>query len=46
LVDRPDQAASYPGIAADYRRAFATLKALQCDETELKRQETDGWAAK
>jgi metallo-beta-lactamase class B len=91
LVDRPDQAASYPGIAADYRRAFATLKALHCDvflgahgayfgmlakldrikagarenvwidpagyqaavaereqafETELKRQETDGGAAK
>src|SRR3984957_6955329 len=31
LVDRPDQPASYPGIAADYRRTFATLKALQCD---------------
>jgi metallo-beta-lactamase class B len=31
LVDRPDQAASYPGIAADYRRTFATLKGLQCD---------------
>jgi metallo-beta-lactamase class B len=91
LVDRLDQPASYPGIAADYRRAFATLKALQCDvflgahgayfgmlakldrikagarenvwidpagyqtavaereqafETELKRQETDGGAAK
>jgi metallo-beta-lactamase class B len=31
LVDRPDQPASYPGIAADYRRTFATLKALHCD---------------
>jgi metallo-beta-lactamase class B len=31
LVDRPDQPASYPGIAADYRRTFATLKALRCD---------------
>jgi len=31
LVDRPQQPASYPGIAADYRRTFATLKALQCD---------------
>jgi len=31
LVDRPQQAASYPGIADDYRRTFATLKALQCD---------------
>jgi len=31
LVDRPDQAASYPGIAADYRRTFATLKGLPCD---------------
>jgi metallo-beta-lactamase class B len=31
LVDRPDQSASYPGIAADYRRTFATLKGLHCD---------------
>jgi metallo-beta-lactamase class B len=31
LVDRPDLPASYPGIAADYRRTFATLKGLQCD---------------
>jgi metallo-beta-lactamase class B len=31
LVDHPDQAASYPGIAADYRRTFALLKGLQCD---------------
>jgi metallo-beta-lactamase class B len=31
LVDRPGESASYPGIAADYRRTFATLKALQCD---------------
>jgi metallo-beta-lactamase class B len=31
LVDRPEQPASYPGIADDYRRTFATLKALQCD---------------
>jgi metallo-beta-lactamase class B len=31
LVDRPEQPASYPGIAADYRRTFATLKGLQCD---------------
>jgi metallo-beta-lactamase class B len=25
------QPASYPGIAADYRRSFATLKGLPCD---------------
>lgn len=31
LVDRPNQPASYPGIAADYRRSFATLKGLPCD---------------
>jgi metallo-beta-lactamase class B len=31
LVDRPDQPASYPGIATDYKRTFATLKGLQCD---------------
>jgi metallo-beta-lactamase class B len=31
LVDRPEQPASYPGIAADYRRTFTTLKALHCD---------------
>ena len=31
LVDRAGQPASYPGIAADYRRAFATLEGLPCD---------------
>jgi metallo-beta-lactamase class B len=31
LVDRPGKLASYPGIAADYERGFATLKALPCD---------------
>jgi metallo-beta-lactamase class B len=31
LVDRPAQPASYPGIAADYRHTFATLKQLPCD---------------
>jgi metallo-beta-lactamase class B len=31
LVDRPEHPASYPGIADDYRRTFATLKALPCD---------------
>jgi metallo-beta-lactamase class B len=31
LVDHPGRPASYPGIAADYRRTFATLKGLQCD---------------
>jgi metallo-beta-lactamase class B len=31
LVDRPGQPASYPGIADDYRRTFATLKRLPCD---------------
>ena len=30
-VDHPWRPASYPGIAADYRRTFATLKALPCD---------------
>jgi len=31
LVDRPKETASYPGIAADYRRSFATWKGLPCD---------------
>ncbi len=31
LVDRPGRAASYPGIAADYRKTFAVLKGLPCD---------------
>jgi metallo-beta-lactamase class B len=31
LVDRPSQPASYPKIAADYRRTFALLEALPCD---------------
>jgi metallo-beta-lactamase class B len=31
LVDRPGQAASYPGIADDYRHTFAVLKNLPCD---------------
>jgi metallo-beta-lactamase class B len=31
LADRPKETASYPGIAADYRRSFATWKGLQCD---------------
>jgi len=31
LVDRPEQPASYPGIADDYRRTFAILKRLPCD---------------
>jgi metallo-beta-lactamase class B len=31
LVDRPGQPASYPGIAADYRRTFVVLKGLPCD---------------
>jgi metallo-beta-lactamase class B len=31
LVDHPGRPASYPGIAADYRRTFATLNALPCD---------------
>lgn len=31
LVDRAGQPASYPGIATDYRRTFATLKGLHCD---------------
>jgi len=31
LVDRPGQPASYPSIAADYRRTFVLLKALPCD---------------
>jgi metallo-beta-lactamase class B len=31
LVDLPGQPASYPGIAAEYRRTFATLKGLPCD---------------
>jgi metallo-beta-lactamase class B len=31
LVDRPEHAASYPGIAAEYERTFALLKSLPCD---------------
>ena len=31
LVDRPGQAASYPGIAADFQRTFPLLAALPCD---------------
>lgn len=31
LVDRPGQPASYPGIAADFRRTFITLNRLPCD---------------
>ncbi len=31
LVSRPGHPASYPGIAADYRRTFAVLKRLPCD---------------
>ncbi|MBV8399316.1 MAG: subclass B3 metallo-beta-lactamase [Acetobacteraceae bacterium] len=31
LVDKPGRPASYPGIAADYRRTFGLLKALPCD---------------
>ena len=31
LVDKAQQPASYPGIAADYRKTFALLKKLPCD---------------
>jgi metallo-beta-lactamase class B len=31
LVDKPQQLASYPGIADDYRKTFALLKKLPCD---------------
>lgn len=31
LVDAPGHAASYPGIADDFRRTFATLHAFPCD---------------
>jgi len=31
LVDHPGKPASYPGIADDYRRTFATLASLPCD---------------
>lgn len=31
LVDRPGQAASYPGIEQDYQRTFRQLKNLPCD---------------
>jgi metallo-beta-lactamase class B len=31
LADLPGKPASYPGIAADFRRTFATLKAMPCD---------------
>jgi metallo-beta-lactamase class B len=31
LVDRPGQAASYPGIARDFQHTFALLKQLPCD---------------
>jgi metallo-beta-lactamase class B len=31
LVDRPGQAASYPGIVEDYRHTFTLLKGLPCE---------------
>ncbi len=31
LVDKPGQAASYPGIADDYRHSFSVWKSLPCD---------------
>ena len=31
FVDDPGHPASYPGIAADFERTFATLRALPCD---------------
>ena len=31
LIDTPARKASYPGIAADFARTFATLRALPCD---------------
>jgi metallo-beta-lactamase class B len=31
LVEKPQQPASYPGIADDYRKTFALLKKLPCD---------------
>jgi metallo-beta-lactamase class B len=31
LVDKPQHPASYPGIAEDYRKTFATLRKLPCD---------------
>jgi len=31
LADHPEHPASYPGIAADFRHTFATLRALPCD---------------
>jgi len=31
LVDHPNKPASYQGIVDDYRKTFATLKALPCD---------------
>ncbi len=31
LVDRPGHPASYPNMAADYRKTFAVLKSLPCD---------------
>jgi metallo-beta-lactamase class B len=31
LVDKPGKPASYPGIADDYRKTFASLKKLPCD---------------
>jgi metallo-beta-lactamase class B len=31
LVDRPGQPPSYPGIAADYEKAFRVWKSLPCD---------------
>jgi metallo-beta-lactamase class B len=31
LTDKPGRPASYPGIAADYRKTFAVLSSLPCD---------------
>jgi metallo-beta-lactamase class B len=31
LVDKPGKKASYPGIAADFRKTYALMRALPCD---------------
>jgi metallo-beta-lactamase class B len=31
LVDKPGRKASYPGIAADFRKTYAIMRALPCD---------------
>ena len=43
FVDKPGQKASYPGLAADFGEAFATLRALPCDIFWARTALTSTW---